>query len=228
MATLPQIVFSIKEKLSGFKLNDDFKLDDKYIIMKCNEWRSTLITDLYNNKIAIDGKYYQRICCIEVSCNKLGCSIGGNFYYSGELIWEAELPERITEVGELDILYFGKDDFKKSFSRKSFDGWVNNKGNLRTGYDPMYTIVGSQSYFKNLPTHGIKFLCLIALLKDPTTACNWVQSTEEYPVPSAVKLEILVVKDIVSLWGIQPDKLNNGDDGNEQIPSNQIKQNQEE
>jgi len=229
MASLPQIIYNIKEKLSAFKLNDDFKLDDEYIKGKVNEWRSTLITELYDNRKAIDGKYYQRICCVEVDCYKLGCSIGGTFYYSGELIWRADLPERITEIGDLDILYFGKDDFKRSFGRKSFDGWVNNKGNLRTGLLPIYTIVGNEAYFKNLPTHGVKFLCLIVLLKDPTSACNWLTDETEYPVPSATKLEMLIVKDIVSLWGIAQDKMNDADDATEQsIPSNQIQQKQEE
>jgi hypothetical protein len=91
----------------------------------------------------------------------------------------------------------------------------------------MYTIVGSEAYFKNLPTHGIKFLCIIALIKDPTNSCNWILSKTEYPVPSATKLELLVVKDIVSLWGMPEDKQQDADDSPQQaVPSNQAMQNQ--
>jgi len=207
--SLIRIVESVKEELSHYKLTDDFPITDEYLADKADDVRASLIREAYKNK-KIDEKYYQQMCCIEIECAKPGCDVNGVNIPMDYVVWYADLPTLVQDIGWDDIKYFGLMGFIQDFDRKSMGNWINIEGNVWTGLKPAYTIIGNRAYFKNLPTSGITFLCLVAILYKPTTACNY-QVDDEYPVPSDMTLQMLMKKDILSTGFIPlPDKIHDG------------------
>jgi len=197
-----QIIDDIIEGLSAYNVTDDSIFDRDYIGYKVDVMRETLIRNDYP---VIDDKYYQSMCCIEVECLEQGCTIPGlGFIGSGDVIWKAELPSLMTDVGWKDIKFLGMPDYVSEFIRKTLSGWQSIKGLLySTLEDIFYTIIGKDAYFKNLPTET-KFICLIGLITQPASACSY-DPDSDYPVPDVMRLIIAVKKDILSTYGIIPD-----------------------
>ena len=90
-------------------------------------------------------------------------------------------------------MYFGLDDFSTQFARNSFDGYMSNEGALWTSRMPIYVVVDGKALLKNLPNPGIRFICIMALLFNPTDICEFDEEAP-YPVPDVHKLELLVKK----------------------------------
>jgi hypothetical protein len=82
---------------------------------------------------------------------------------------------------------------------------------LFTAGEAAATRMGDELWLKNLPTPGMKFVCLMSLLKNPTSACNW-DNDNEYPVPSKSKLIDMVNYRLLSKGRMPADKLNNATD----------------
>jgi len=215
--SLIRIVESIKEDLSAHHITDDIKLDDEFLIDKINGVRASLIRkELAVGRLSQD--YYQELCCIEVTCEEKGCYIGETFYKSGTVIWKAEIPGLMNGVGSKNLLAVGNDnmlvgynDGSNVFHRTSVQNFMLSKGQRMLAHKKTYTNLGSTLYLKNLP-QDTRFICAIALLFNPVLACNYYEDEDNYPVPSELGLETLVKKDILSTFGIPPDKINDADD----------------
>lgn len=207
---LKNIVETLKEELSGYHISDDNLFTDEYLVDKINSVRAVLIAEQFKES-GIDGQFYQTICCNEVKCNSQGCTINGTFYKSGSTYFYIDLPPLIMKVGLKNIMYFGLDDYQTQFARMSFDGYMSSDGALWTGKMPLYTVVDGMALMKNLPTPGLKYICIMALLSNPVDACNYDEN-DDYPVPDTYKLELLIKKDIMSLYGIVGDEINDSRD----------------
>jgi hypothetical protein len=206
--SLSRIYDSITEELSKYHLTDDFPIPEMYIIDKIHDFRASLIRDAWKSKMLLTG-YYQTQCCLQIECVEETCTINGIVVSPG-IMYKIKLPQLVQDIGWDDILYLGNANFKKGWTRKNIDGFFNMEGNVYTSNNPVYTTIANDAFVKNFPTQGIQFLCATLLLYNPTTACNWEANTE-YPVPSDIKLQMLVCQDILSKWNINPDKQNNAD-----------------
>lgn len=204
-----RIISAVKEELSQYKLSDDFPIDPEYLIDKANDVRATLIRDEFRNG-NVNGKFYMKICCLDIICEKEGCTINGKFYNSGSLLWTMKLPALVSGIGWFDISYLGSDGFEDNFKRYNLQGWMNLEGNIMTGTKPAYTIVGDTAYFKNLPTQGIAKVCMVGVPYNPVSICNYKKDTDEYPVPSDTTLQMLMKKDILSTYHVVPDPHQDG------------------
>lgn len=203
--TLTRIVHSIMEKYSQYKPTDDLELPPEFLIDKINDIRATLIRDEYNNG-TIDEKYYQKLCCLDITCEENGCTIGGEFITTGSSISIVELPPLITDVDWNEIIFLGSPEFQK-YHRKTLDAWISNEGNPFTNGMPIYTVVGNQVYLRNKITQGMKKVCGVFLLSNPVDACDYDKDVDNYPIPSEYKLELLVLKDLLSV-GYRGDIMN--------------------
>jgi len=201
-----RIVESVKEKYTNFNIRDDLRVPDELIRDKVHDWRATLIRDEFRSTNIIDQNYYQKTCCIEITCEAQSCTIGNYTVPSGTVIWSVELPALVTGVGWKDILYLGPDNMLTNFDRYSLSGLAGLQGNIWTGNEPAYTTIGNIAYFLNLPTSGSRFLCLVALVNNPTVVCDYDLDADIYPTPSDTKLEMLVLKDLLSVAGIRLDE----------------------
>lgn len=196
--TLTRILHSVIEKYSQYKPTDDLDISEEFIIDKINDIRSTLIRDEYTTG-KIDEKYYQRSCCWDIECYKQGCTIAGEWIPAGTVIYGVELPALITDVDWNDILFLGSSDWQK-FHRKTLEAWMSNENNPWTGNMPIYTVIGNMAYIKNKDVigTGMKKVCGVFLLANPVESCDYNKDETIYPVPSEFKLELLVLKDILS------------------------------
>jgi hypothetical protein len=197
--SIKKIIESVREELGQYKLSDDFPIEDEYLLDKANDCRASLIRDVFKSGV-IDDNFYQEECCLEVNCVDAGCTINGTFIPSGNVLWYVDLPALVTDVAWYDVKYFGTVGFTNDFSRKNFFGWLHPEGNIWTANKPMFTIIGNRAYIKNLPTPGLRYLCMIGLFYNPTDICDYDLETDEYPVPSDITLQLLMKKDILSTW----------------------------
>ncbi len=205
MYSLNKIVEIVKEKVSGFNVRNTFPLTDEMIIDRINIIRELLIQQ---NKKKLQDSFYSMTCCLDVVCEGQGCVINDEFIESNVTLYSIKLPTLITGVGSNDIRYLGLSGLIKNFDRVSLDNFIGNQYSVWTGRRPLYTIIGEIAYLKNIPTSGLQKLCLVGLVKDPVSLCDYNKEESEYPVPQGYKLELLVTQDILSGLQIYPDELN--------------------
>jgi hypothetical protein len=211
MATLNQILHEIKEGDNSFHITDDYRVDDMLIIEMINDVRATLIRDEKIRTGFISGNYYQNECCYEIVCEEDSCSYNGVEVKTGQKIYKVKLKPLIESLGGLEIKFVGNPALDVNFQMMSLDQWLSSGGRLFTADGAAATIMGNELWLKNLPTPGMKFICLTSLLKNPTTACDW-DNDEEYPVPSKSKLIDMVNYRLMSKGRMPADKLNNATD----------------
>jgi hypothetical protein len=146
------------------------------------------------------------MCCLEVECRKASCVINGQSVKSGTKEYYVELPKLVGGIGWADIKFLGLDDYKTNFVRKNLLGFNTSDGDYWGRNNALFTIIGKEAKLKNLPTAGLRYVCLIGILDDPTTACTW-DADIEYPLPNHLiaKLEIIVLKQILSTYNIKGD-----------------------
>lgn len=204
MYSLQKKVEIIKEKVSGFHVTNTFPLTDEMIIDRCNVIRELLIQQ---NKKRLEEQFYSMTCCLDVECMNFSCIVNGEEIISDVKLYKVELPDLITGVGNNNIKYFGKVGLSKKFDRVPLDNFINNHASIWTGKNAMYTIIDNIAYLKNISS-GLNKMCLVGLIKDPVSLCDYNYAETSYPVPQNYKLELLVVQDILASMGVYPDELN--------------------
>jgi hypothetical protein len=209
--SLKEIISMVQEELANFHLTDDFEITPKYLKELANKIRNTLLSEEIKNKGA-NAMYYQRVCCLEVICHRMGCTVDGQFVPSSSVIWEVKLPPLVMKAGDKAILYVGTDQFKTNWVKMSLAGWMSIEGNIWSSTLASYTQVGDTIWIKNAPTSDLKYICAILLLYDPVNACDWNDETSQYPVPDIYKLTMLMKQDILSTHGLPKDKQHDATD----------------
>lgn len=215
--SLLKIIYSVQEQLSGFNVTDDTPYSEEFLKDLANVFRSALIKEEINQTKLVSDSYYQSMCCLEVICREQSCVSGSETVKSGSKQYYVELPKLIGGVGNNDIKYLGLDDYKNGFIRTNLLGFNTSDGDKYGRMRTRYMMVGKEAILKNIPTKGLKYVCLIGLLDDPTTSCLW-DADVEYPLPNhlIVRLETLMLKQILSTYNIKPDLKNDGLPGNAQ------------
>lgn len=206
--TKGQIRDSLLIELQGMELSDDSILDKIFLEDQIDNMREVLINEEWRLKNLSDD-YYQFIDCLEIQCSTAAeCLISGITVSSEVEIFYIDAPQLVSKIGWNNIKYLGDDDFSNGieFTRKSLNGFGTSHHGRWTGNKPVYTKVGSKIYLKNLPTVGMKFITMAGILFNPLTACNF-DSTDAYPVPSHYKLELLVLKHLITSYNLPRDIL---------------------
>jgi hypothetical protein len=86
----------------------------------------------------------------------------------------------------------------------NYSAWTGNK--------PYYTIVGTEFKVGNIPTTGLKYVCLIGILSNPLDGkCYTATENDPYPVPNHIvhELELIAIKQLMSTLNVPPDVKNN-------------------
>lgn len=205
--TLAEIGYSIRNQVKGFFSSDDERIDIQFIYDKCWDIRSVLLKDEYRQFKKINDQDFTSECCLEVKCNSVIC----NGIDSGEKEFYVEMPIIENSIGQDAIKYFGTVDKKKPFRRVNYQGYIYSDHESYTGKAPSFTIINGKAILKNMPTKGLKYICVIAVFEDPRSICD-----ENSPFPLARhllhKLELIVIQQLTSLIQIGPDEANNGRD----------------
>lgn len=213
MSTLKTIVYSIMEAIHEHHITDDHDISLEYIRKKINDINQKLIEERYRSGESLD-YFYQEICCVDVLCKKRSCVINGETIYEDTITWYSDLTNLNTSLGWKAIKYIGNSDYasNQEFHRLSLSGFQSIKGRRWTGHKTFYFVNNTEVLYHNLPTTGIKKVCVLAILNDPTSACNWDDETTPYPTPDPYKLELLVKQDILSTFGISKDEVQDSRD----------------
>lgn len=209
--SLAQIGFSIRNQAKGYFSSDDERIDIELIYKMVHQIRSSLIKERYEEGLYLDATFYQEICCLEVKCRNTVC----NGIESGEVEYYVEGPA-IEDLGGPEIMFFGTlataDQPRQEFSQTNYMGMLYADHSPWTGGKTRYMIVGNEIKIKNIPTSGLKYVCLIAILSDPMNGKCFTQSENDpYPIPNNLvhKLELIALKQLMSTLQNPPDQKNN-------------------
>lgn len=219
--TQKELVFSILEKLHSFHITDDSKYSERWIAGKIDDINAVILDDYQKQGLPLDA-FYQEVCCITIDCRQQSCVIDGVTVKTGDVIWYATLPNLNQKIGWKNIKYLGLPDIGTNgslseFTRLTHDGFKSVRGRPWTAYETYFAIVAQEARFINLPTSGMKKICGLLILAQPTSACNWNDTTMAYPTPNPDKLVTLVIKDILSTISIPKDEINDQRDAPMQI-----------
>jgi len=204
-----EIVFSIMEGLNSYNISDDTVFDEDHIGYQVDIARIAIIKEEMTAK-KLSSQYYQKMCCIEVLCNKEGCNVPGiGMVYTGDITYYANMPGLISFV-EDNIKYLGPATWKSkdAFYKTEFDLFINGTTGIWDQGQPIYTLINEMVLFKRLPTDGLKYVCLLGLLESPETSCEF-DAEKPYPVSDPLKLEIIVIKNLLSRLGLNYTDKNN-------------------
>lgn len=205
--TLAEIGYSIRNQVKGYFSTDDERIDIQLVYDKCWDIRSMLLKEEYRRFKKLNDQDYTTECCLEVKCDVIVC----NGMNSGVKEFYVDIPKVESSVGYDAIKYFGTLDKRTPFRRMNYQGFLYSNHEKYTGKAPSFTIIDDKAILKNLPTQGLKFLCLIGVLEDPRSICN-----EDDPFPIARhlvhKLELLAIQQFMSTLQIGPDEGNNARD----------------
>lgn len=229
MASTREHIYSIIEQCTGKVPNDDTRLEERFVLHQMNTIRQVLIKESYNSG-TLDESYYQLKCCIPIDCDRIIC----NGIDSQEKIFYAILPKLVEGIGKANITYFGNVEFAqykkglhKNWDRYTFTGWLAVEYQEWIANRPAYTIIGGYkagntelhetiAMLKNLPNTGAKMLCVNGIFANPEEGvCDPEDFMElEYPIPGhlAYKLELVVIKQILSTEVTLGDDVNDARD----------------
>jgi hypothetical protein len=192
--TLRRIIWQIIEDIERYTITDDSVLDYELIRDKVIEIHQSLMKEYVNSENASLEGYYQTMDCIQLDCKHDHCNIGGIVFIDPTTYYTAIFPPLIKTINYKNTRYFGAHGFAKEITRISLPGFISSDAARWTKHDPVYTMVGDIPVIKNLPP-GMATAKLIAILNDPTQACDWTDD-DEFPTPSVYKLQLMVKRDI--------------------------------
>lgn len=211
MPTLAEIGFSIRNQAKGYFSSDDERIDIELIYKMVHQIRSSLIKERFDEGLYLDATFYQEICCLEVKCREIECA-GQS---SGMVEYYVEIPS-LEDLGGPEIMYFGTTGSatqpRQEFAQTNYMGYLYSQHSPWTGTKPRYIVVGKEIKIKNIPTSGLKYVCLIAVLSDPTQGnCFTLTENDPYPIPNNLvhKLELIALKQLQSTLNNPPDQKNN-------------------
>ena len=208
--SLDKIVSTIKNQLLGQAPADDARLEGEFIEDQVLDVRSTLIDESFRSKRYLDDEFYQHYdgLLIETIKQPMPSGIQDEF---PEVF--SKTPALISGVGFHNIKYLGTQDGRSNFSRMSIAGFISTDGRQFTSEETFYTINGQKVLYKNLPNLGMTYAKMIACVYDPREVPGF-DRTEDFPVASALihKLELIVLKQMISILGIPPDIVNDAQD----------------
>jgi hypothetical protein len=205
--TLAEIGYSIRNQVKGYFSSDDERIDIQLVYDKAWDVRSLLIKEEYRRFKTLNPQDYVSKCCLEVECDIVTC----NGFNSGEKRTFVKIPKLEASLGKDGIKYFGGSNLNSPFRYQNFSGFMFSGHETYTGGVPGYSLVDDYALLKNLPTKGMKFVCIIGVFEDPSDHCK-----EDDPFPIARhlvhKLELLVIQQLMSTLQIGPDEKNDARD----------------
>ena len=240
MKSLREIGYSIINPVSGFMTSDDQRIDPEWVYDKIWDVYAKLRVKYRKENGHLEPADYAQTCCLEVKCRHQKCDSdeepppNKTNDPSPPLQVESETLQYYVELPDIDwygvedpIVFFGSDGLKERYSYKSINGFENSDYETYISGKPIYTVVGNEAWLKNLPTSSQTKVCIVAVLASPGNKCN---PDDIFPAPRAFifELELLVKRDILSSWGINPDLINNANDLKPQPPQPQRQQPQED
>lgn len=205
--TLWQIRDSILEAIHSYEITDDSVLEPELIEDKIVDLRSTLI--LEESKAGmVDQGYYQALENLEVVYEDLQYTVSPNVVVAQKrTLGTVIVPGLNTRIGRKAILYVGLSDFSYAFDHKTLQGLLAHEGAMYTHARYAFAVSGARIYVKNYGREGKRLVSALVILEDPRKVPGFDYRTSDFPVSDPQKLELLVIKHILSTLGFPADKV---------------------
>ncbi len=217
-------------------LSDDLdsKLDNEYISHVLFGVNEVLIREAYK-KAELSPDLFTPTCCLKVECmSEAECVLNGLTVPTTGSIHYVEIDNLVSGIPlNVAIRYIGLSDYSTPIyianSIAQFSTW-EHRGISK--HKPIGFLIGNKMYFKNLEylTSSVTFLCMLALISNPTNLCDYTDDETIYRTPSADKLEYLTFQEIAIALGLRGgDEVNNAnpDASIQRTPSQQQEEQQE-
>lgn len=204
MDTLKTIRDSIIVMTRNF--SDDSPFTNTWIDNEINNVRLSIINRMGPS---LPPTFYQRIDCLEVKKKSITCN--GLTNNIEELY--VDLPGVIVESGSQPLKFFGDSKATFEISYVNLSSFVNQTSGVWVAGDPVYTIMGEEAYIRKLSKDAVKYLMVVAVLKDPQNACNFTENSP-YPLPGehTERLKYVVRSKILDAMGVPYDDRDNARD----------------
>lgn len=199
--TLNQIIETLMEEISSFKLNDDFPIDPDMLKDTVVGINGSLMREEYDRLGYLSEQFYMPYFCNQVECLGINCNINGVVIERKLPIYKVTMEILQTGIGWSDVLYFGLSGMKKNFHRVSVGELATINDRTFTAGRPAYAKSGSDFWIVNLPSSGTRLLTSMVIYADPRKSPGWSDEKSIFPTPSNYKLEMLVKKDIIPSLG---------------------------
>lgn len=214
--TLAEIRHSIIDQVSGRFPSDDSRLRFAFIEKLMADKRAVLLAEAMKGRISLEDDWYTVVDCLEVKCGPVSCK----GYSSSRTEHYVTMPSVFG--GRYGIRFFGT-PAGHAFEEFPLFSFLAGNTRILGKSQPVYTVIDDKAIIRNLP-YGLKMIRVIAILKEPhkddeSISCLPAREDEEYPMPMQLvhKLELLVIKQLLSTLPIPPDIANDGADKN-QVP----------
>ncbi|MEE8327940.1 MAG: hypothetical protein V3R32_04000 [Nitrosomonadaceae bacterium] len=207
MQTHADIGYSIRNQIRGHVSTDDERIDIEHVFKLMYDVRATLLKEEYEKNKKTNFNSFSSECCLNVVCKEIEC----DGIKSGDTEYTVTIPRLLDALGRDAIKYFGTVDKKNNFQYLSYQGFQHSGASTYTGNVPGYSIIGETIYLKNLPTDALKYVCMIAIFEKPLILCK---PEDPFPMGEHLihKLQLLVIKQLLSTFGINPDEYNDAKD----------------
>lgn len=203
MNELQLMTYRVMEKISGYNISDDFEIDESLVRDFIINTRSTVLKEFYAQHRQVPRSIYVEVPNIEVKKLRPDSTTTRERY--------VQLPSPLDEgIDTLNVLYFGPNDEYNNMPRVSHGALQSWRHSEFGGKETVYSIVGDRAILVFNSEKGLKFVNAICVFSRPVE----IDGVEHFPIPEslAVKLELLVVKDILSTFNVRVDDVNNASD----------------
>jgi hypothetical protein len=215
------IIQDIQEVLSSFVPTDDVlqRFDEDVIGSKLQDIRLTVMNDDFKERKKLLEGWYSRTCCHEILCRDVNCTILGGVpalmkeYYLdfNDVNINRDLPGSIKF-----LIVPTKEPYTITF--QEYEMYLAQDNAAYSRNMPVFTVIedsdaGLIAPIKNLPTLGLKYVCIYAINNAPNQECEFDEDAT-YPIPGILvhKVEYLTIKHFLAAMGIPVDMINDAND----------------
>jgi len=216
MKSLAKYVYSVKEKLSSLEMSDDLdqELDNEFVVDILNQVNATLMKEAYEHG-RLTPDLYTPTCCLEVKCaSEAECVVNGLAVPTNGIIHYVEIDNLIPGIPlSTAIRYLGLSDYSNPIHiADNIVTWSTWENRGASKHKPVGYLIGNRMYLKNIEmfTSSVRFLCILALIANPSGMCDFNDEESIYRTPSPQKLEYLAFRQIAMSLGLNAgDMVNN-------------------
>jgi hypothetical protein len=208
MDSLREIGYRIKEQLDAGYPSDDSRIDIELVYAEVNVARAKIIAEEIKAKRSlgdVDGRYYQKKRCIEITCTPILCDGRTTGY---EHI--ANIPSIISAAPNGGIQYLGLNNWSKRFTERNPATHMYTNEKVFGKPSPYYLRINNEVTLYNLPTPNMKYIGVIGVFDKPCDEECSVDDPYPFPPENYLSLEILVKKHFgADILAQRPDKIQN-------------------
>ena len=205
--TLNQLVYSIKEVVSAFFVNDDFQITDSWMEDQLISQNHTLLRKALSER-RIDEMLYMMDEQLPLKRLDKSFTLKGLLIKNKTDYCYADMKPLVTGLKKREIDVVTNTGLTKVFLRTSLRSLLRKP----TGYYNIagkgkYAIVDNKLIFRVSEALASKFISINGIWSDPRQVSSWT-SDSVFPTPSEKNIELLTIEHIGRALGFPSDVIN--------------------